>query len=149
MQKAMITYIFLGLLMGAVSAVQSGVNARLRLALSSPFQASLISFAVGAATLALVVAVSRPAWSAQTLSETPWWGWTGGALGAFCVSSAVVLAPRVGALVLAATAVTGQLLTAVVLDHFGLVSFARQPATLSRILGVLLLIAGVLLVVRR
>ena len=61
----------------------------------------------------------------------------------------MVLAPRVGALVLGATAVTGQLLTAVVLDHFGLLSFARQPATLSRIAGVILLIAGVLLVVRR
>ena len=149
MQKAMISYLFLGLLMGAMAAVQSGVNARLRLSLSSPFQAALISFAVGTAALALLVVVLRPAWSAQALGDTPWWAWTGGALGAFCVSSAVVLAPRVGALVLAATAVTGQLLTGVVLDHFGLVAFAKQPATPSRIAGVLLLIAGVLLVVRR
>jgi len=149
MQKAMISYVFLGLLMGAMAAVQSGVNTRLRLSLSSPFQAALVSFAVGTATLALVVLALRPAWSAPTLEDTPWWGWTGGALGAFCVSSAVVLAPRVGALALAATAVTGQLLTGVILDHFGLLSFARQPATLSRLLGVVLLIAGVLLVVRR
>ena len=149
MQKAMISYVFLGLLMGSMAAVQSGVNARLRLSLSSPFQAALVSFAVGAATLPLVVVLVRPAWSAQLEEDTPWWAWTGGVLGAFCVSSAVVLAPRVGALALAATAVTGQLLTGVVLDHFGLLSFAQQPATLSRILWVVLLLAGVLLVVRR
>ena len=42
--------------------------------------------------------------------------------------------------------IAGQLIVAVLLDHFGLLGFASHPINLWRIVGILLLIAGVLLI---
>lgn len=47
-----------------------------------------------------------------------------------------------------AATIAGQLALSVVVDHFGLLGLAKQPVTLARILGVVLLGLGTYLVVR-
>jgi transporter family-2 protein len=42
--------------------------------------------------------------------------------------------------------IAGQVIVSILLDHFGAVGFAPRPATLPRLLGALLLVAGVLLI---
>jgi transporter family-2 protein len=54
-----------------------------------------------------------------------------------------------GASGLTAVVIMGQLVISVVIDRFGLVGVARQHIGAGRILGLLLLVAGVILVVRR
>jgi bacterial/archaeal transporter family-2 protein len=49
--------------------------------------------------------------------------------------------------VVAAT-IAGQLAMAVIVDHFGWLGVARQPVTIARVAGIVLLAAGVFLVVR-
>ena len=44
--------------------------------------------------------------------------------------------------------VTGQIVTSLVLDHFGLVGFPTHPVSWPRALGVVLLLLGVVLVLR-
>jgi transporter family-2 protein len=44
--------------------------------------------------------------------------------------------------------VAGQLLAAVVLDHYGMLGFVQHPANGWRLLGIGLILAGVLLVVK-
>jgi transporter family-2 protein len=44
--------------------------------------------------------------------------------------------------------VTGQLVTGLLVDHFGLLDTAIRPLDLSRIIGVAVLFAGVYLIVR-
>jgi transporter family-2 protein len=80
--------------------------------------------------------------------ETPSWYWVGGLLGALYIAAAVVLAPRLGATTMIASVVAGQMLASLVLDHFGWVGFAEHHATPSRLAGVILVVAGVLLVRR-
>jgi transporter family-2 protein len=79
----------------------------------------------------------------------PWWGWTGGLLGALYIAASVVLAPRLGAAVLVASIVAGQLAAALVLDHFGLIGFAQKSVTPVRACGAVLLFIGVYLIQRR
>ncbi len=140
--------ILLTLLAGALITVQTGVNARLRLTLSSPFQAGFISFLVGTLALLAIVAVFAP-FSRGSLGGAPWWAFTGGLLGAFYICLAILMAPRLGAVALVALVITGQVTTAVVLDHFGLVGFARSPVSSVRLAGLLLIVCGVLLVLRK
>ena len=45
--------------------------------------------------------------------------------------------------------ITGQLTAAVLIDRFGLLGIAKQPINAGRIVGLVLLVAGVVLVVRR
>jgi transporter family-2 protein len=54
-----------------------------------------------------------------------------------------------GASGLTAVVIAGQLVISVVIDRLGLLGIARQPIGLTRIVGLLLLAAGVVLVVRK
>jgi transporter family-2 protein len=60
-----------------------------------------------------------------------------------------VLGPRLGATALMALTVFGQLLAALLIDHYGALGFPQNQATAQRILGAALLLAGVVLIVRR
>ena len=67
----------------------------------------------------------------------------GGTLGAVYVTSALVLAPRLGVATLVGLIVLGQVLASLVIDHYGLLGVAVRPASLPRLLGAGLLLAGV------
>jgi len=54
-----------------------------------------------------------------------------------------------GASGLTAVVITGQLVISVVIDRFGLLGIARQHIGATRIVGLVLLVAGFVLVVRR
>lgn len=137
-------------LIGVVLPVQSGVNAQLRSQIGSPLLAAFVSFAVGTiALLALNLAFRTPLPAGATVRTLPWWYWIGGLLGAVSVFSAILLAPRLGAATLIAAIVCGQMVTSLLLDHFGWVGYAQQSITPARLLGALCIIAGVVLIQRR
>lgn len=141
--------LLLGFSAGVLAAVQAVVNARLRHAVASPFQVALLSFGVGTLALIGIVSVTARSWAGASFSSVPWWAWTGGILGAGYITTAVVLAPRIGALALMALVIAGQLLGALVLDHFGLFGLKRVSVTASRLAGAALLLAGLFFVLRR
>lgn len=142
--------ILCALLIGIVLPVQSGVNAQLRISIGHPVLAALVSFVVGTiALLGLNLALRVPIPSGDTLGRIPLWHWVGGFLGATYIYAAVLLAPRLGAATLVAAIVAGQMVSSVILDHYGWVGYAQQPVTTGRLVGVLLVIGGVLLIQRR
>jgi transporter family-2 protein len=146
----MLPLIPITLFVGALLALQAGVNTQLRAGLGDAGLAALVSFGVGTLVLALFVAVQRPAIpDVATLARLPWWYWAGGALGAFYVAVVTVLAPRLGATTLTLLVVGGQMAMSLALDHFGLVGFTRRPIDLTRTLGVALVVAGAMLTLRR
>ena len=146
----MLPLIPLTLFVGALLALQAGVNAQLRTGLGDAGLAALVSFVVGTLGLVLLVAVQRPALpDAAALARLPWWYWVGGALGAIYVAVVTVVAPRLGAATLTMLVVAGQLAMSLALDHFGLVGFPRRPLDLGRATGVALVLAGALLTLRR
>jgi len=132
---------------GMLLPLQPGINAELRAHLRSATGAAAVSFAVGLAILLIAWTASRGGVPrASDLAAVPWWGWTGGAIGAGFVLASLVLAPKLGATLLVGSVVTGQLVASLVLDRFGLVGYKPQPITPGRVLGVALLVVGVLLV---
>ena len=141
----------LALLAGMALATQAGINSQLRQAVGHPLLASLISFAVGLLSLlgAFLATRSRyPLLPFQQFGEIAWWKWTGGLLGAYMVSSAIFVAPRIGAANMIALIVAGQMLLAIVYDHFGLMGFLTHPVNPLRIIGAVLLLAGVWLILK-
>lgn len=145
----MIALLLLAMVVGLLLPIQAGVNAQLRIALGDPLAAALVSFLVGTLGLAaLMLALRVPLPLAAAWQRSDWSHWIGGLLGAAYVGLAVVLAPRLGAGTLTAAVVAGQMLTSVVLDHFGWIGFTQQPLSLSRVAGVALLVGGVALIQR-
>lgn len=135
---------------GVVLIVQVGVNSTLRAAVGHPVMAALISFVIGSVGLLAFLLLIRAPWPDRAqLSAAPAWVWLGGLLGAFYVVSTIIVGPRIGAAALLALIVLGQLVTALLVDHFGWLGFPEHPVTALRLLGALMLFGGMLLIVHR
>ena len=140
---------FMAAMVGAGLTVQVGMNATVRFAIGSPVLAAIVNFVVGLGALILVAVVSGSRWVPGSTATVPAWAWFGGLLGAVYVASTTVLGPRLGAAALLAFTLTGQMLAALIVDHYGIIGFPQSPVTPSRLLGAALLVAGVLLIMRR
>ena len=141
----------LAFVIGAGLSVQIGLNSQLRVGLGSPVMAALASFVVGIVvlfTLAFVFQRQQSMDALAAVKNIPWYNWMGGFLGAFYVAGVVFIAPRIGVANTTALVVAGQLLVALVLDHFGVLGFMQQTLTLMRALGVCVLVIGVMLILR-
>ena len=145
-----ILYIFLAVAAGATAPTQAGINAQLQGSWAqTPVFASLVSFLVGTATLVLyVVATRTPVPALGAMGQASWWQWTGGMLGAFFVTMTVLLAYKLGATTLFSLLVAGQLAASLVVEHYGLLGYQVHPVNWQRFLGVVLVVAGVVLVRR-
>jgi transporter family-2 protein len=136
-------------LAGTLTTLQAGSNAALKKSLGEPLPALLINYGLGISMVVLANLVSRQPWPGfDKLSGVPWWAWIGGLAGAAYGLAAILLAYRLGAATLMASAVTGQVIASVLLDHFGWLGFGMHAANVWRLLGVMLMIIGVVLVAR-
>ncbi len=136
------------LLAGVLSAVQAPTNARLAVAVGSPINAALISFGVGAAALAILAVALRSRPDLAAVRALPWHAWLGGLYGALFVAGAAYAAPRIGVASTLIILIAGQLVAAVLIDHFGGFGVPERAISLERLIGVCLVIAGVFLVRR-
>lgn len=143
-------YYILAICAGLGIATQTGVNAQLRTVVGNPVIAALISFLVGSfALLVFVLFFQRESLGGiSNLGNISWHKWTGGLIGALYVSGVIIIAPRIGAANTAGLIVTGQILFALFLDHFGLLGFIPHSFSMMRFAGAILLISGVFLILK-
>lgn len=134
---------------GASLPIQAGVNTALRHYVGRPEIAALVSFSVGLlGLLAWVIATRQPWPTLAQAGKAPWWAWTGGLIGAFYVTTVVVLTPRLGVAATLAISVAGQMATAVALDHFGALGVPVREFSPARAIGAAMLVLGVVLIRR-
>jgi transporter family-2 protein len=146
-----LAWIVLGVIAGAVLPIQGAINANLRDDLNAPVTVAMISFVVATITIALVLVVllavrGTPTPRLRPLTRMPWWGWLGGACAAVYVTTTFLLIPEIGAATTVAVTVTGQQLASAAIDNFALFRLPRRPLTPRRVIGLILLIAGSVLV---
>ena len=133
---------------GGLIALQAPINSMLGKATGS-FQAAFISFAIGTVLLAVIAAVARGGFG--TMGEAgslSWYYLTGGVLGAAYVTTVLVTGRDLGAGGVTAATIAGQLTASVALDQLGVLGLPKDPITVGKVAGVLLLAAGVYLIVR-
>jgi len=137
------------LLIGMGVVIQSGANTQISHFLGNPFIAGLISFVMGTFCLLIINIVMRSDFSVlngQNIMQTRWWMWLGGLMGAFFITSVILIAPKIGPTQLFGLIIASQLTFSVVVDHYGWLGFHAQPVNVRKILGVLFLMAGTFLI---
>jgi transporter family-2 protein len=145
-----IQFYLLSVLAGVAVAFQTGVNSQLRTDTNNPVLAALISFIVG--TVALIVLYFLFFKQAPTFPSGyhfTWWKFTGGLLGVVYVTAVVISAPRIGAANALAFIVAGQFIAAIIIDNFGWMNLPTHSISLTRVAGILLLLAGVYLIQKK
>jgi transporter family-2 protein len=141
--------VLLGVGAGCLVGMQAPINSRLGKSVGT-VQAATFSFLVGTVALVLIASFWQGGLGElSNVGKVPWWALIGGLLGAVYVTVALVAVRTLGASGLTAVVITGQLVISVVIDRLGLLGVARQHIGAGRILGLVLLAAGVLLVVRK
>lgn len=138
----------LAILAGAMITVQSLLNSALGEKtgrFGSVFLLTLVSIGV---LLALILLFPSTANLRNLPGLSQWYLYLGGILGIAIVVAPIFLIPRIGTTATLAGLVIGQLLLAVVIDHFGLLNVPRVEINLTRIVGVSLLALGAYLIVK-
>ncbi|MEI7199563.1 DMT family transporter [Pectobacterium parvum] len=141
-------YYFLAVSVGIAIAAQSAVNNQLKSILGgSTMLAALISFIVGTLCLFCLCAVSGERLSQLIQLRHGNIGLlSGGFLGAFFVFGTTFLAPRLGIAAMISLVIFGQISMSLLLDKFGLLGLPIREIAPMRLVGVLLVLAGVLCV---
>ncbi len=135
------------LVAGALQAWGPPMNGALRGALTNPWLASLVSFLPIVAFLAVVVLCQpRPMPTAEGVAAMPWWAPLGGLVGAFAVVAGLLFVNQVGAGTLAGLTITANILMSLVIDKYGWFGMEVHPLGVGRVIGAVLMVAGIALI---
>jgi transporter family-2 protein len=140
------SWYLVALMAGAVFPFQAGLNARLAKSIANPVYASMISFIVGAVALAFYAMVSKQQVSIEGLKSAPAYVWIAGALGAFYVTAVILAFPKIGPALTFGLVVAGQMSVSLFIDHFKLLGAQPNPVNTYKIIGLLLIVAGVVMI---
>jgi len=135
----MIAYVLLAILNGLVIGTSRAINGQLS-TVRGPFRASLWNHIVGVLFLTLVLLVIGE-WKFAAAAELPASAYLGGFFGALFVAVNSYVFPRLGAMNAMLLVISGQMISAVLLDYRNL-NAAPTPA---RCVGVVLVLVGVYL----
>ena len=131
---------------GALIPLMAILNAGLARGVGGPVQAAVILFTVGLVTSLLVaVAATRSIPELPSIVRIPPAQFAGGVIVAFYVLSITFIAPRFGVGNAILFAVTAQLISSAVIDHYALAGASLRPLTSIRLLGLTIVIVGLVL----
>ncbi|MGC4103340.1 DMT family transporter [Ferruginibacter sp.] len=145
-----IIFLALALITGALIPVQAATNAAFSKSIGNPYITGFMVFVIGLIGMVLFLLLSRTALpSREQLTAAPSYGYLGGLIVATYVVMITILVPKIGVGTAIGLIVTGQILCAVAIDHFGLFNVAVRTISLTRVAGIGLMIGGVYLVMKK
>lgn len=129
--------------------MQAGLNARLGKSIDSPIYASMFSFIVGALSVAIYLQFTKETITMAGLKSASVYSWLGGGVfGAIFITGTMLALPRLGMALTFGLVIAGQVINAVLLDHYNILVSEPHHMNIWRLLGIMLIMAGVV-VVRR
>jgi len=137
--------LLLSVFLGVVLTVHLAMNGMVGAAINNARVGNAVFWCIGALT-ALIIGLTG--WQSGALSAVTAVNpilLTAGAMGASLVFGIAYLIPRVGAGPFTYALLAGQILSAMVLSHYGWLGSPKQPITPMGIVGVIVLIVGVIL----
>jgi len=143
-----VMYALIMLLTGLGIPIMAALNAGLGVKLQNPAMATTILFIVAAVLSAIYLFVSGNA-PKSIPSDIPGYQYFGGAFVVFYVLSITWIAPRFGIGNAVSFVLLGQLISMALIDHFKLLGAPLNPINATRFLGLVFMVIGVFLAVRR
>lgn len=141
-------YFLLGLLAGVATPTQTSINGRFREINKSAFLTTVVCFAAATVVLLVICMFTDGGLAIPfgSLAHEPLWIWSGGFCGTVIVFMNTICLPKLGSANTVILVSFGQIMTSLVIDHFGLFSSPVFHMDASRAAGAVLVIAGVVLI---
>ena len=139
---------FSTLFIGAILPVQAVLNTKLGKQTGGPMVSAMLSFLVGLIGLLIINLITNytALSNMKLLSVSPWYVWMGGLLGAVYVTCIIFVNQQQGVALTFALVVAGQIFISLLIDHFGLFGSIVRPLSMPKIIGAILIVAGLVLV---
>jgi bacterial/archaeal transporter family-2 protein len=134
---------------GLGGAVQIAVQGRLGDRVGSLEALTTAAVVGGVIALATLLVARRSLAGVGDAIAGPKWLLLGGVMGAFIVFSITVAGPRIGLVATTSFLIAAQLSLAAVIDRYGWFGVERVAFTWPRVIGILLLLVGATLTLRR
>ena len=142
--------IFITLITGALVPIQAATNAACSKATGSPIIAALITLLTGLIYITIYLFISKtPLPEIATLKNTHPINLIAGLIVAFYLVIITFITPRLGVGSSIGLIITGQIIGAVIIDHYGIFNTMIRTLDAKRILGTLFMILGIYLVMKR
>jgi transporter family-2 protein len=136
------------LAVGALLAVQAAANVQLSVAVGSPFAASTLQLAIGAAALLVAALLVGAVAHLDRVPDAPAWHLVGGLGSAVYITAGILLFPRLGAIVAVGLFIAGQMAASLAIDGLGWLGVDREPLDVAAWAGAAAVVAGAALIVR-
>ncbi len=137
-------YIGLMVIAGALLAFQSPINAALGRSVGI-YEASFISFLIGTLVAAVMVMLIGKG-DVKAVTGVPMWQLIGGITGLIYVTMIIVSVGEIGVTAVMVAGLVGQMITAMLIDHYGWFGMTARPIQPTRIMGALMLGVSILLI---
>lgn len=128
--------------------ILAALNAQLGARIGSPTVAAVVLFCVALLAAIVVMLLTRGTAGFGLVAAQPWYLFAGGLLVAFYVLSVTFVAPRFGVGNAVFVVLLGQMISAAVIDQFGLFGAIVRPITAMRAAGIGFMALGLLLIQR-
>ena len=138
-------YILLALLMGIMLAIYLPMNSSVARHLGSPIAASIPFFLIALITSIFLLFLFGDYGTILNIKNVPSHLFLSGFMAAFMLLSTTFLFPKIGARKYFILVLTGQLVMAIFLSHFGLLESPKDPITIKKLLGASLMFVGAVL----
>jgi transporter family-2 protein len=143
-------FIALALITGALIPVQASTNAAFSKSTGSPYITGAVVLFIGLVAALIFIAVSRtPVPGLATFRKAPLFSYAGGLIVATYVIMITVITPKLGVANAIGLIVTGQIICAIIIDHFGLLGARVRTIDAQRLIGALMMIGGIYLVMKK
>jgi transporter family-2 protein len=136
---------FFTMFLGVVLAVHLAMNGKVGSVLNNARVGNALFWCIGALGATVIGVTGWHTGALQPLKQVHPLLLTAGILGACLVFAIAWLIPQVGAAAVMITLLAGQVLGGLILSHFGWLGSPVQPITVAKLVGVVVMIAGVVL----
>ena len=135
-------YLVLAFTMGLVMSIYLPMNSSVAKYVGSSIAANVIFFIVALLTSALIFLLSGRWDTINHLKDVPPFLYLAGFVSAFVVLGTTILIPHIGARKFFILLITGQILMAIVVSHFGILESPKDPINMQKMIGAALVLTG-------
>ena len=140
-----VLFFLIAVLMGIMIAIYLPMNSSVARHLDSTVAASIPFFIIALLTTILIFFFFADWKTITKLRGLPFYLFLPGFFAALMVLGTTFLIPRIGARSFFILTITGQIVMAMILSHFGYLESPKDPVTIKKFFGAVLMMAGAVL----
>lgn len=148
MSAQVLVYYLLAAMVGILGGIHVPINGALSTRINSTLVATFTFYGIAFLVVAVLVLLTREREAFLALPGAPRWYFLAGVISVVVVGTSTYLIPRIGAVQLFVIVLSLQMISRMVISHFGWLESPVSPISGYKLLGGLFLILGALLVVR-